>query len=576
MSTFKSDIEKFDGKNDFLLWKENMTTHLGILGLDDALKGLAKMPQTMSDEKKEVVMKRASNTIILSLGDQVLRKVIKEKTAAAMWLRLEQLYMTKTLPSRIYLKQKFYSFKMDEGKTVDDNINDFTKLISDLESLEVEIDEEDQAIFLMNSLPKPYEQLKDTLKYGKETLSLDEVISAAYSKELDLKSNGKIAKATSEGLNVRGRPEKKSSGKNKGRSKSKDSSSTTVTCWNCNKEGHYRRNCPEKKQEKGDGKTKKNNNNSKNGDVANILDGLDTCDVLSVSNTDPQEQWILDTGCTYHMTPRKDFFCDYQDYTGGKVLMGNNDSCDVIGLGSIILKMSDGTQHTLTDVRHIPDLKRNLISLGTLDALGYNFKSQGGVLRIYKGVLQVMKGKLEHGLYVLEGETFTGEASTINMKPERAEVWHRRLGHMSVQGMTELNKQGVLKVTGLSDFQLCENCVLGKSHRLKFPKAIHNTKGTLDYIHSDLWGSPNVPHSLSKCQYFITFIDDFSRKVWIYFLKTKDEAFSKFLEWKALVETQTERKIKRLRTDNGLEFCNEARNCKKAHLFRDPSAEWPS
>ena len=128
---------------------------------------------------------------------------------------------------------------------------------------------------------------------------------------------------------------------------------------------------------------------------------------------------------------------------------------------------------------------------------------------------------------------------------------------MSVQGMTELNKQGVLKVTGLSDFQLCENCVLGKSHGLKFPKAIHNTKGTLDYIHSDLWGSPNVPHSLSKCQYFITFIDDFSRKVWIYFLKTKDQAFSKFLEWKALVETQTERKIKRLRTDNGLEFCNE-------------------
>ena len=103
------------------------------------------MPQTMSDEKKEEVMKRARNTIILSLGDQVLRKVIKEKTAAAMWLKLEQLYMTKTLPSRIYLKQKFYSFKMDEGKTVDNNINDFTKLISDLESLEVEIDEEDQA-----------------------------------------------------------------------------------------------------------------------------------------------------------------------------------------------------------------------------------------------------------------------------------------------------------------------------------------------------------------------------------------------------------------------------------------------
>ena len=130
MSTFKSDIEKFDGKNDFLLWKEKMTAHLGILGLDDALKGLAKMPQTMSDEKKEEVMKRARNTIILSLGNQVLRKVIKEKTAAAMWLKLEQLYMTKTLPSRIHLKQKFYSFNINDYKSIDENIGEFTKLDS--------------------------------------------------------------------------------------------------------------------------------------------------------------------------------------------------------------------------------------------------------------------------------------------------------------------------------------------------------------------------------------------------------------------------------------------------------------
>ena len=95
---------------------------------------------------------------------------------------------------------------------------------------------------------------------------------------------------------------------------------------------------------------------------------------------------------------------------------------------------------------------------------------------------------------------------------------------------------------------------LGKSHRLKFSRATYRTKGTLDYIHSDLWGSPHIPLSLSRSQYFISFIDDFSRKVWVYFLKTKDEAFGKFLEWKSLIEKQTGRKIKRLRTDNGLEL----------------------
>ena len=62
--------------------------------------------------------------------------------------------------------------------------------------------------------------------------------------------------------------------------------------------------------------------------------------------------------------------------------------------------------------------------------------------------------------------------------------------------------------------------------------------------------------SLGRCQYFVLFTDDWSRKVWVYFLKTKDEAFQRFVEWKKMVEVQVERKVKKLRTNNGLEFCN--------------------
>lgn len=68
--------------------------------------------------------------------------------------------MTKALPNRIYLKQRFYSFKMDENKSIDENVDEFTKLLSDLENMEVKIDDEDQAIFLLNSLPRVYDQFK--------------------------------------------------------------------------------------------------------------------------------------------------------------------------------------------------------------------------------------------------------------------------------------------------------------------------------------------------------------------------------------------------------------------------------
>ena len=88
-------------------------------------------------------------------------------------------------------------------------------------------------------------------------------------------------------------------------------------------------------------------------------------------------------------------------------------------------------------------------------------------------------------------------------------------------------------------------------------------------IHSDVFGPILVP-SLGKFVYYVSFIDDFSRNTWIYFLKKKYEVFDKFKEFKALVENQTEKKIKVLRTDDGGEFCgNEFEElCKKCGIAR--------
>ena len=96
------------------------------------------------------------------------------------------------------------------------------------------------------------------------------------------------------------------------------------------------------------------------------------------------ENWILDYGCTFHMTPNWDWFSTYEAMHKGEVLMGNNASCKVAGIGTICIKMFDGVVRTLGDVRHVPDLKRNLISLSTLDTKGYKYTSEGGVLKTSK------------------------------------------------------------------------------------------------------------------------------------------------------------------------------------------------
>ena len=103
---------------------------------------------------------------------------------------------------------------------------------------------------------------------------------------------------------------------------------------------------------------------------------------------------------------------------------------------------------------------------------------------------------------------------------------------------------------GKLDF--CEHCVLGKQKKVSFSTTKHHTQGILDYIHSDLWGRLRVA-SFGDKRYMLTFVDDFSRKVWVYYLRQKKETFSMFKKFKALVENQSS--IKKLRTDNGLEFC---------------------
>jgi len=106
------------------------------------------------------------------------------------------------------------------------------------------------------------------------------------------------------------------------------------------------------------------------------------------------------------------------------------------------------------------------------------------------------------------------------------------------------------------DFDFCENCVYGKQNRVSFPFGGKRAKQILELVHSDVFGLVKVP-SLGKSLYYVSFIEDFLRNTWTYFLYKKLKVFDRFKEFKALVENQTEKKIKVLRTDNGGEFCSK-------------------
>ena len=131
---------------------------------------------------------------------------------------------------------------------------------------------------------------------------------------------------------------------------------------------------------------------------------------------------------------------NFKKIESGKVVMRNNAVCSVLGIGDVRSSLHDGSSRVLSEVRYIPELKRNLISLGSLDSNDFSYKAHGGVLKVTKGSLVVMKGEKKNGLYVLNGSTVAGTTAMTSQKPKKTSIWHKRLGHISEIGLIELSK----------------------------------------------------------------------------------------------------------------------------------------
>ena len=135
-------------------------------------------------------------------------------------------------------------------------------------------------------------------------------------------------------------------------------------------------------------------------------------------------------------------------------------------------------------------------------------------------------------------------------------------------------------IEGLPEFQakderVYKGCAKGKNTKNTFPSSESNAKGILEIIHFDVCNTMSSS-SLRDYVYYVYFIDEFSRKTWIYFMKNKDELFIKFKEFKALIKNHTENKIKTLQSDNGIEFTsNEFKGlCKESGIKRELSTPY--
>ncbi|KAE8741808.1 hypothetical protein FOCC_FOCC012670 [Frankliniella occidentalis] len=237
-----------------------------------------------------------------------------------------------------------------------------------------------------------------------------------------------------------------------------------------------------------------------------------------------------------------------------------------VGKGKVLLHMSSecgGYDLEFKEALNVPELKDNLLSQGYLEAKGLKIICFDGVVEIFDGEEIMLKSHRIGTLYFITtvGSPDVEDIEKLFKEEERkasnvsVQTWHDRLGHPNDAALSKIPPIGkMLKSTNLRED--CEPCIKGKLKCTPVPKeAESKTEKILEKVHSDVAG-PIKPMSLGGNKYFVTFLDDHSRFIAAYPMKSKDEVFKLFVKFKNRAEAIHEKKILELQSDNGGEYIN--------------------
>ncbi|CAH9126696.1 unnamed protein product [Cuscuta epithymum] len=264
--------------------------------------------------------------------------------------------------------------------------------------------------------------------------------------------------------------------------------------------------------------------------------------------------WYPDSGASAHMTPTEGILVNKSIYTGPLLVsVANGSKLPIANIGDVHLNSSNRPL-TLKSVFHVPHIKFNLLSIQKLCA-------DNNCVVIFDKNSFFVKDKIS-GKVLLEAPSH-GHLYPVSLRSQppfalsslalSGPIWHRRLGHCGTSILRTLQSQH--HICSSSSFSHdCISCRLGKSQRLPFMDASHNSTMPLQLIHSDVWQSPVLSNLGFK--YYVCFIDDFSRYTWLYPMRTKAEVFLHFKNFKALVENLFNTRIKIFQSDGGGEFVN--------------------
>lgn len=534
------NVPKLKGRENYTEWTFAAENFLVLEGMEHCIESVERKVINAADDAK------TKAKLIMTIDSSLYVHIKNVKTSKELWQKLKELFDDSGFSRRISLLRHLISIRLESSSSMTSYVTEIIETAQKLSSTGFNIDDCWTGCLLLAGLTEKYSPMIMALEHSGISITTDAIKVKLLDMENDIQCHevsGAFASSNSHSYQPKNK--RFAVGTHDGTATLKKTNvKPNVKCYRCKQPGHFKSQC-----------TNNVNNNSSN--LKNARKQTNAFSVVFLSGNFNKSEWYIDSGASAHLTANESWVVNPQYDANREIIVANNNKLQVACIGDVnIVTKTDECEFDVPvkSVLCVPGLTTNLLSVSQLIKNNNQVTfSKNGCTVYNKDGQMVAQAVLTNGVYKVKMPDSVLAASAVS-----GELWHRRLGHVNSKYLNQMTSavEGIdLSEKVVSSKSSCSVCCEGKQCRLPFSHVGTRSTEKLELVHTDLCGPMEVV-SMGGSKYFLLFVDDYTRYIFVYFIESKNQAFNCFKEFKTLVEKQTNMKIKALRSDNGLEFCN--------------------